>query len=228
MLMRDDVVKIEIGPDHMEYFVHPGLLLEHSEYFNRALTGSWKEAAERAIELDDVDFVLVEIFLEWLYTQRYPKDNRFTDSFDSECASHLARVKACEFGDRFLAAEFRRASENALIDSLTVGLNTPWYTMIIYAFNHLPPNSPVLQAMIDTHCYSWKENSDNYGNGELQLRSLLPHSFLLGVALRYMRLQHGRKKRLDRCDYHGHGPDDDRGDKCQVARVDEFNKRKAT
>ncbi|KZM25053.1 hypothetical protein ST47_g3801 [Ascochyta rabiei] len=47
MLMRDDVVKIDIGPDRMECFVHPRLLLEHPEYFKRALTGSWKEAAAR-------------------------------------------------------------------------------------------------------------------------------------------------------------------------------------
>ena len=53
--MRDDVVKLEIGPYHVEYFVHPGLLLQHSEYFKGVSNGNWKEAAEKAICLDDVD-----------------------------------------------------------------------------------------------------------------------------------------------------------------------------
>lgn len=54
-LMRDDVVRLEIGPDLVEYFVHPGLLIHHSDYFKRALNGDWKEAAEKGIKLDDVD-----------------------------------------------------------------------------------------------------------------------------------------------------------------------------
>lgn len=53
--MRDDVVKLKIGPEGREYFVHPGLLVCHSEYFARALTGNWKEAEENAISLYDVD-----------------------------------------------------------------------------------------------------------------------------------------------------------------------------
>ena len=50
-----DVIKLEISSARVEYFVHPGLLLQHSAYFARALNGKWKEAAERAICLADVE-----------------------------------------------------------------------------------------------------------------------------------------------------------------------------
>ena len=56
MLLRENVLKIEIGPDHIKYFVHPCLLSHHLEYFKRALNGSWKEAEECTTKLDDVDY----------------------------------------------------------------------------------------------------------------------------------------------------------------------------
>jgi hypothetical protein len=54
-LLREDVIRIEVGPERTQYFVHPSLLAQHSEYFKRAMNGSWKEAEERVIRLDDVD-----------------------------------------------------------------------------------------------------------------------------------------------------------------------------
>lgn len=52
--LRDDVIKIEVGPYGNQYTVHPGLLVQHSEYFKRTLNGPWKESRERVIKLDDV------------------------------------------------------------------------------------------------------------------------------------------------------------------------------
>lgn len=54
-LLREDVIRIEVGPERTQYFVHPDLLAQPSEYFKRAMNGSWKEAEERVIRLDDVD-----------------------------------------------------------------------------------------------------------------------------------------------------------------------------
>lgn len=172
--MRDDVVKFKVGSESREYFVHPGLLLRHSEFFVRALTGNWKEAAEKAIRLDDVDcetcklsrcklelplltVCAVEIFVEWLYTQRYPTSVKFAQNEPGKagCALHLGRVKACEFGDRFQAPTFLRLSENALVDCLISGEHAPFYSAVIYAFKNLSSESVVLQAFIDNHCRHW-------------------------------------------------------------------------
>lgn len=153
--------------------------------------------------------MIVEIFVEWLYTGLYPKDSRFclncsTGSCDYECSAQLARVKVCEFGDRFQANEFKLASEEALVDSIIDDL--PWYNTIIYAFKHLPPNNPILQAMIDKHCLEWNDKIDNKGD-ELDLRSKLPYEFWMGVSLRYMRMQDGQIEELDRRDYYRHESD---------------------
>lgn len=53
--LRDGFVAVEVGPERAKYYIHKGLLVEHSEYFQKALSGSWKEAEEKSVCLDDVE-----------------------------------------------------------------------------------------------------------------------------------------------------------------------------
>jgi len=53
--LRGETIKIEVSPAYTAYFVHPGLLAQHSEYFKRALNGDWKESSNRVLKLDDVE-----------------------------------------------------------------------------------------------------------------------------------------------------------------------------
>lgn len=101
----------------------------------------------------------VELFLEWLYSQQYPKDHRFGAKGRSR-KKQLARLKACAFGDRFMAPAFRAASESAFIDSMIVANRSPYYDSIVYAYEHLPSDSSVFQTLVDAHCYGFVEASD--------------------------------------------------------------------
>ena len=118
-------------------------------------------------------------------------------------------------------------SESAFVDSLIACSGCPWYTTIIYAFNRLPSSSPVLQALIDKHCYKWGPESDTEDNGELERRSEVPSEFWVGVSLNYVRLQPdgkwSKKRKMDRCDYHRHDSDEKRGHKCKIPRIDHFD-----
>ena len=53
--MREKPVIVEIGRERVKYYVHGPLLAQHSEYFKGALNGSWKEAQEGVVSLEDVD-----------------------------------------------------------------------------------------------------------------------------------------------------------------------------
>lgn len=46
--------------EQTEYKVHKLLLAQHSEYFKRALNGSWRESEEGRIPLEDVDREICE------------------------------------------------------------------------------------------------------------------------------------------------------------------------
>jgi hypothetical protein len=49
------MIVVEIGPDAKKYFVHKALLMHHSKFFKKALTGTWKEAQEGVVRLEDVE-----------------------------------------------------------------------------------------------------------------------------------------------------------------------------
>ncbi|KAF2998150.1 hypothetical protein E8E13_002140 [Curvularia kusanoi] len=226
--LREETIKVEAGLNHTQYSVHPSLLAKHSEYFKRALNGPWNEAESRVIKLDDVDCETFDIFIGWLYTSCFPAQNVFSLATDDDTvsqgaqnlATQLVLVKACEFGDRFQATEFMHVSESALVDCFIFSM--PRYKAVIYAFKHLPQTSPVLQALVDSHCLFWDKSSDNETNGELQLRAELPYSFWMGVSLRYMQIQEGQRNEMKRCDYHRHGPER-RGVMCKMPRIYSFD-----
>jgi hypothetical protein len=51
----EGVVIVEIGAERKKYCIHKALLVHHSKYFNGALRGSWKEAREGLVTLEDVE-----------------------------------------------------------------------------------------------------------------------------------------------------------------------------
>ncbi|KAF2788104.1 hypothetical protein K505DRAFT_342376 [Melanomma pulvis-pyrius CBS 109.77] len=128
----EGTVIVEVGPEHKKYHVHKDLLTYHSEYFNKALNGPWKENEERLVTLDDIE----------------PRTYSNTEA--GQCGDYLQRLKAWKFGDRFLAQDFRRAVNNDTVDVYLS--NPPFYKAIIYAFSEMPERSKILDFLVDTHC----------------------------------------------------------------------------
>lgn len=46
---------VRVGAALTPFMIHGALLIKHSEYFAKALSGPWKEAEEGVVVLDDVD-----------------------------------------------------------------------------------------------------------------------------------------------------------------------------
>ena len=64
----DDIVTINIGPKKQGFGVHKALLCNSSSYFKAALAGSFKEAKEGVISLEDEDPDVFGRFVMWLYS----------------------------------------------------------------------------------------------------------------------------------------------------------------
>ncbi|KAF9693742.1 hypothetical protein EKO04_008147 [Ascochyta lentis] len=215
---RDGVIAVEVGSERVKYYVHKALLEEHSEYFKRALNGPWKEAEEKVVCLDDVECRTFEVFVDWLYTRKLPakRTGWVGEEYDSEwyITLQIPMMKACAFANRMLSPDFLHAMEHRLIDHFIASGNVPFYEAIIFAFENLPPTSLILKALVDAHCRSFDEAEDTEENGELELRSQLPNTFLVDVMLRYVKLKSRKQTLLDRCDYHGHVSEDEKQE-CQ-------------
>ncbi|KAF2686968.1 POZ domain-containing protein [Lentithecium fluviatile CBS 122367] len=54
-----------------EYHAHKAVLCAHSEYFMRMFSGSFQEATDRVIELQDDNPIHFEVMLKYMYTLKY-------------------------------------------------------------------------------------------------------------------------------------------------------------
>lgn len=194
-------------------------------------------------DLTDVDSV--SIFVGWLYTRKlpglieewsedeFPEDrSQLENSFAQSAGPQLSMLKAAILADRMLSSKLRQAIEHRLIDYFTSKDRNmvPSYEAVTYAFAHLPHTSAVLRLLIDAQCQFFREEYDTEQNGELERRAHLPNAFLIGVMIRYAKLnaarlvklndldRHRHKKlfeqKLDRCDYHNHATEQERKECC--------------
>ncbi|KAF2035560.1 hypothetical protein EK21DRAFT_53931, partial [Setomelanomma holmii] len=194
---------VEIGADRTKYHVHKALISRHSEYFEKALKGSWNEAQEGVVWLEDVDDCIFNLFLHWLYSQRIPiaeKDWRhileLDEMSDWKQDRFVALVKAYEFGDRFLSLSFRCQVNNAFAQAVNdCYFDAPThYECLSYAFDRIPSNRPILQLLIDDLCTTWSELYDE-DDTKLQAFRKLPPQVL---SRSFLRLQEMRMRDLAR------------------------------
>ncbi|KAJ4986869.1 ankyrin repeat-containing protein [Stagonosporopsis vannaccii] len=60
----------EAGPK--EFFVHQGLICQHSDFFKKAIEGPWQESEQRAVSLPADDPDVFSLYLILLYTNKLP------------------------------------------------------------------------------------------------------------------------------------------------------------
>ncbi|KAF2677256.1 hypothetical protein K458DRAFT_396150 [Lentithecium fluviatile CBS 122367] len=110
------IVTVEVGPDSKIYEVQKSVLMQESEYFCAALTGSWRVVMGSLVQLHDVKPRAFGVF-------RY-----------------VSCIDAYMLEDRLLAAEFCSAVDNAIVDQLSYtgshgSLHAfAFYSIVIHAF----------------------------------------------------------------------------------------------
>lgn len=95
----------------------------------------------------------------------------------------MAPLKAYVFGDRFLVPEFRRAVNNSFVGHKLYQQASKLYSLAIYAFENIPADRPILQFLVDKHCFEWVADLDT--KYDLEYYQKLPHNFLVRVMRRY-------------------------------------------
>ncbi|KAG9526777.1 hypothetical protein KCV07_g270, partial [Aureobasidium melanogenum] len=101
------LVTLIVGKEKKAYTLHKDLLCFYSDYFRAAFNGSFKEAAERKLELPDVDKDVFEQFQLWLYTRNLPNPT-------GTVCSYWLLVKMWIFGDRLQISLL----QNQIMDSI--------------------------------------------------------------------------------------------------------------
>jgi len=165
---------------------------------------------------------IVSIFVDWVYSQRLPKnDSEWCDEEDQDMSlgkAQLARTKALVFGDRILSLVFYKRVRDSLFEHIIA--KAVFYGAVIHGFANLPNDHAILDLFVEMHCRGFGDTSDSAKNGEIELRASLPHDFLMRAIIRYSQIVESGLPEDDPkpCDYHGHADENERK-QCQ-AEVD--------
>ncbi|KAM0080728.1 hypothetical protein ACKRZS_007105 [Fusarium odoratissimum] len=87
-----------------EFSVHSLVLFCHSDYFKKQLTETWKESADKIIEITDFDTNIVEAMLRFIY------------SFDCDVRPNtppmIFHAKVYQIGDKYGIETFKKQASN--------------------------------------------------------------------------------------------------------------------
>ena len=166
---------IEVGPSHTKFRVYKEVLTYHSEYFCRALSGTWKEAVEGRVVLEDVEAPicefaptkrtkhneftdtaitpLVEFAVNWMYHGTLPKTPgewcEVIEGVPLKDADTLP-LQVYILCDRLAIDELKIAVNNNFVDMFRT--RTVSYEGIIFAFKNLPADNSLLDYLVGVHC----------------------------------------------------------------------------
>ncbi|PYI27437.1 hypothetical protein BP00DRAFT_450283 [Aspergillus indologenus CBS 114.80] len=113
-----------------------------SEFFNKALAGTWKEGRRRTVRLPDVDPGTFGEYSSWLYHSTYNPSSEFK-----------GLVKTYILADRLMANEFGNQLINAIVTRLNVGSSEdrspPSKEEMEFACRTVPPPTPLYRLLVD-------------------------------------------------------------------------------
>ncbi|KAF2102670.1 hypothetical protein NA57DRAFT_71658 [Rhizodiscina lignyota] len=90
-----DVVTVKVGDKLTPCSLHRVLLCAHSKYFENAFTGSFKEARDREIKLEEVGLEIFVSFMNW--------QSRSTSIICWTCTSLAIAMTALRFVKEYFA-----------------------------------------------------------------------------------------------------------------------------
>ena len=61
-----------VGKDKKEYLLHRCFAPKTSEFFEKALSGNWKESEDKTIKIHDFEPDVFDDYLQWVYTSVVP------------------------------------------------------------------------------------------------------------------------------------------------------------
>lgn len=130
------VIINEEQPDLAASFHVPeSFLIEHSEFFQAACRGEWREATSRVIKLPDVEPEIFNLYLFWVHRGKLAIRNEW-ELDDEDCLEHgipdqTRLIKLWILADRLADVKLRNATIDEMIAATgwpNVGFDFPLFT----------------------------------------------------------------------------------------------------
>lgn len=134
------------------------LLTKHSVFFESATKKEWKEGQERRVKLPDDTLSVVNLYAQWLYSDRILSRKSPDQADDQNMAELKLLIKAFIFGEKIQDGHFKDALIDALIHSVNTTNNDGknWYpgsSLVNCAYEGTPEGSPLRKLLVDMHMF---------------------------------------------------------------------------
>lgn len=126
------------------YRVHKGVLTFYSGFFDKALKGEFKEAAQNAVDLPETEPAVFDSVQNWLYShQLHPAKEA-----DPKKMSYLQIQKLWVFGDAHNIPALQNDAINLLHQAIVEQWTVP-SSSLHHLYDNTMPNAPLRRYCID-------------------------------------------------------------------------------
>ncbi|KAF2130050.1 hypothetical protein P153DRAFT_431113 [Dothidotthia symphoricarpi CBS 119687] len=186
-------VRVGGESNQKDFVVHESFLTARSEFFRRAMNGSWEEAESRVVKLPQDEPEIFALYLNHVYTGRLPSISKTEEELSALAIGEFRTITTAEYDEMvglfILADKFQDvASKNAAITSIfEISLHIrsdgkfkiPSPAQVRIMYRHTSEGANIRRLVVDL----WSSMSPEH---IFEYASRLPQDFLrdLAVALR--------------------------------------------
>lgn len=180
------MVTITVGKDfgeEQEFVLPREYLTDVSEFFENSFMGSFREANEMSLKMDDVKVKIFRIFVEWLYGRKLlNSDGEEYDGAKDGKTPGENRLRFRELLATYVLADgfdipgLRKDVLQVFAKYQDDCPKMCSLSVVTDAYNGLPPNSPFLSVLVDVFAYQWDPQPAEAAR--------LPHQLLGDVVLK--------------------------------------------
>ncbi|RDW92791.1 BTB/POZ domain-containing protein [Aspergillus mulundensis] len=160
------------------FLIHETPARKVSDFFDKALSGPWKESKERTVELPEVDPDVFALFVHWFYFKSLPVGH--DDIGAEKDMEYMELAKTYVLGDMLVSSALKNAAIDAIVEkSLTpkADENTyyPSIEEIQYIYSNTVDGADIRRLMVDLY---FEHGNDSW----LKSKTDFPNAFLLALA----------------------------------------------
>ena len=209
----EESITVLVGEEKKKYVIHKNIVCQSSPFFDAAVKGQWKEAAEMVVRMPETKPEIFSAYVGWLYTGnldvKATPDTKYTKAMEPADveAIQFKLVDAYRLGDYVQDPTFR----NAVVDdwkTLTESTEQLFSVAVINRLWNLVGHDSKLTSMI-TDYYAADCTTAVFD----EVAERLPHSLVVriarrGIEERAMDFNQRKPRNRPRCCYHDHESED--------------------
>lgn len=159
-------VTLIVGENKKPFQVHLDLLCEASPIFKAAFSGNFKESSEKTMQLPADDESIFELFVDWLYYQRYEMIPEVEGDEYEASGVFLQAFKLFVIADKYEVIKLK----SRVIETLFVaGKVSKWgltLSSLDYAYEHTTQGSGLRKLLADS--FAWNIDLEWYERPRIQ------------------------------------------------------------